>query len=297
MVDISKLKDSDFHIQFIKYIIEKDYTLYLIELVSKNDNSFAISFSERYSVLEGYHEKFKKESKSNNYPTFPPKRIFGNSEPKFLSQRLSSLQNYFENILSHKDFSKLTSVREWIAELFKKYYKPPKKESNKIESNESKGMNGGKNNIEREKTITNEIPSKVNNSNTNEGSRTMAPNKNTNKQDYYQEVMNKYSKVVDNYTKQFVDLNEETHQTIQGEEERSKEKKYNAVINSGKIKTSLFSIPLGNDSNFELLGGIEDEIADEVEKGLDMKIYDFSKNLDLKIANLVNSEGIVSSII
>ncbi len=58
----SKINESSFHIQFVKYTLEKSVALYTIDIISKEDASFSVNFKERYSILELFHDKFKKEA-------------------------------------------------------------------------------------------------------------------------------------------------------------------------------------------------------------------------------------------
>lgn len=279
MVDYQKLSVSNFHIQFTKYIFEKDHVLYNIELICKDDTNVFISFTERYSTLETLHEKFKKEAKSNNYPSFPPKKYFGNTEPKFLSQRLNSLQSYFTNILSHKEFSKLKSVKEWIVELFKKYYSKPKDSSSNTKSEQQEVKpkenlnNGGNDKVSKkvEQTVV--------------------------KKNNLQEILNKCSEIVDKYSRQIIDLTEEVHQTnLDPEDEKSKEKKYQQIVSSTVILNNLFELPKGNDNNFQALG--EDYVdLTERKKKLKLKLALFNERLSTKIDSELVMEGIVSPIL
>lgn len=276
MVDYNKIANLNFHIQFTKYIHEKDHVLYLIELVCKEDNNLEIKFTERYSTLETNHEKFKKEAKSNNYPTFPPKKFFGNTEPKFLSQRLNSLQSYFSNIVSHKEFSKLKSVKEWIIELFKKHYKP-------ITSPNSKnGDNGGN---------SNSIPP------SNLTKADIEEKEQLKKKNNAQEILSKCSEIVDRISAQFIDLNDELHQNIQDtEDEKNKEKKYSQVINNSNINSSLFCLPKGDNSNFDLLG-VDNIDINHFDDLLNEKLSNARNLINVEIKEILNVENIIRPIL
>lgn len=310
MVDSNKILNSDYYIRFIKYFLEKDHVLYNVEIVCKNDASYSVTYNDRYSNLEKFHQIFKKAAKSHNYPTFPEKKYFGNTEPKFLSQRLSSLQNYFENILSHKEFSKLKSVKDWIYDLFIKYYKP-QTVVDQNQNNSSKN-NKGNGNIENNNNVSfnnNNKNNKLNDNNKNQknnGNDTNNNQKNNEINDYQKreqkkeedkkEMMKKCSEIVDKFTRQFIDLHEEVIQPIQDEEEKLKEKKYHQIILSSKIESNLFKIPKGCDENFELLGNQNNNgEMEKCYKNLDGKIQkmaDLMKSQiseDLKIDNIISS--------
>ena len=240
-VDFNKISNNNFYIQFVRWKEESEAVMYYIELICKDDNNYCVNFKERYSELEKVHQKFKKESKSSNLPTFPGKQMFGNTDPKFLNQRLDSLQIYFRTILGDKDLCKLKCVKDWIYNLFKNYYKPPEPV---IKSEQERGVS----------PVVN-VPQVHKNN--------------------IQEVMKQCNQIVDNYSKQFIDLNEEAQQnTLDPEEERVKEAKYSQVLNTIK-QGKFFDLPKGNDKNYDLLG-LEEKIEVKQERS---KLHDKLKNV------------------
>jgi hypothetical protein len=92
---------------------------------------------ERFSSLKNLHENFKKEANSINFPKFPPKKFFGSTDEKFLNQRQTALEHYFNTILGSKEFSNIPSLKKWVDEMIKKYNRSS--------------------NIEKGKTFTNQI--------------------------------------------------------------------------------------------------------------------------------------------
>lgn len=241
-VDFNRIVNSNFHIQFLKHYFKDNAVYYQILLFSKEDSTLSIEFADRYSEMDKLHDSFKEDSKSKNYPNFPEKKIFGNTEEKFLNKRLSSLQSYFSNILTHKEFSKLKSVKNWIYELFKKYYKPqvtsktnPTSEpTGKVEVQQTKTTDKSK----LDSSTVNEVDLKVKN---------------------MKEIITKCSNVIEKYSKLFIDLSEETHIQI-GDDDISKEKKYLEITKTIKISSRLFSLPKGDNSNFECLGMEEPQV-------------------------------------
>ena len=128
----NKLFSGTFDIQFLNHYFVGDKVYYKILLFSKDDDNLKVEFAERYSELRDLHDKFKKEVKNKkNYPEFPPKKLIGNSDEKFLSQRQSSLQSYFRTVLENKEFSQVKSIRMWICEVFKKNFKMASTNNNK----------------------------------------------------------------------------------------------------------------------------------------------------------------------
>lgn len=242
-VDYNRIVNYTFHIQFLKHYFKDNAVYYQILLFSKEDSTLSIEFADRYSEMDKWHATFKEDSKSKNYPNFPEKKIFGNTEEKFLNKRLSSLQSYFSNILTHKEFSKLKSVKNWIYELFKKYYKP------QVLSN--------KTNQSAEPIVKNEIQQTRQNDKSKIEVSGLVQEDSTGKN--MKEIILKCSNVIEKYSKLFIDLSEE-HIQIGDDDNISKEKKYLEVTKSIKINSRLFNLPKGDNSNFECLGMEEPQV-------------------------------------
>lgn len=255
-----------FHIQFQKHFMDGDHVMYHILLFSKEDSNKSIEFSDRYSSLLDLHNKFSKESNSKNYPKFPPKKYLGSKEEKFLNQRLSALQSYFSNILSHKEFSQLKSVRAWIADLMRKYYKSEKKqdqvkpkdekEVKKVQMTSSEKENGGQ----------------------------------------MKDMLSQFDEIVKRYSKQFIDLTPEMNGNLDSEEFHAKEKKYNEVLSKFEFNSQLFDIPKGNDNNFQCLGLDESEV-DNYKKFMNEKLKDMAESISFKIAEGFNTEKLIINVI
>lgn len=272
----TKIYESTFHIQFVKYTLEKGVALYTIDIISKEDASFSVNFKERYSVLEIFHDKFKKEaSKIGNCPSFPEKKMFGNTDPEFLSKRLNSLQSYFSTILKSKEFSNLKVVKEWIYEIFKVHYKHV--EEKKIEVNTEKV------NVEVKKPI-------VNSQNTQDKEKPIL-NTLEEKKKRYDFTMIKCNEIADQFSDKFINLHEDNQ--IQIEEEEKREKKYELAPKL--IKTKLFDLPKGNDGNFDLLG-MEDSGLCESKKFISEKLDEWYSKIEQKIVTDLNASNIIIKI-
>lgn len=77
-----------------------DHFDYIIE-VSNLVNGEIWKFQRRYSVLREIHEQFK--SAFGVTLKFPPKKMFGNKNPKFLEQRRADLEGFFVSITKMKE--------------------------------------------------------------------------------------------------------------------------------------------------------------------------------------------------
>lgn len=131
------METKQYKIIFKKFEVINGHVEYTINLSCENDLTINFDFKDRYSKLKDLHDSFKKEADSMNFPKFPPKKLWGNLEEKFLSQRRIQLQHYFNTILGSKDFYNLKSLNNWINELMSTYHKPlpnknEKKSSDKI---------------------------------------------------------------------------------------------------------------------------------------------------------------------
>lgn len=115
-----------YRIIFKNFEILSGHVEYIINLICEKDSSINVEFKERYSNLKDLHESLKKEANSINFPKFPPKKLFGNLDEKFLNERKIKLQHYFNTILGSKDFSQLKTLNKWIETLIKKYNKTNK---------------------------------------------------------------------------------------------------------------------------------------------------------------------------
>ncbi len=113
-------KPKNYRLKFVKYI-KRDHVDYLIRLICLEDDKINLEFLERYSVFKDLHESFRKEANSINFPKFPPKKIWWNTEEKFLNQRQTALEHYFNTILGSKEFNNLPSIKKWIEGLITKY--------------------------------------------------------------------------------------------------------------------------------------------------------------------------------
>jgi hypothetical protein len=110
----------NYRLYFINYKKKGDHVQYLVRLNCLEDSSLNVEFFERYSSLKDLHEEMRNETNSVNFPKYPPKKFF-NMDGKFLNQRQTALQHYFNTILGSKEFSQLPSLKEWVSGLIRKY--------------------------------------------------------------------------------------------------------------------------------------------------------------------------------
>lgn len=79
-------------IKIKEYILVGEHIEYVIE-VSIKETGESWKFQRRYSELRDFHKQFK--ALDSRIPEFPPKKIFGSKNPRFLMQRKTDLEIYF----------------------------------------------------------------------------------------------------------------------------------------------------------------------------------------------------------
>jgi hypothetical protein len=114
-------RDKNYKLYFINYKKRADHVDYIIRLNCLEDSRLFAEFSERYSTLKDLHDALKKETNSSNFPKFPPKKFFGNTDEKFLNKRQTDLQHYFNDILSSREFRQLPSLKAWLDNIINRY--------------------------------------------------------------------------------------------------------------------------------------------------------------------------------
>ncbi len=85
------------------------------ELTFENESegrSFKIL--KRYSELKNLNDILRKETPSNSFPKFPPKKFFGSSNEEFIIKRQQELNSYFISLSN--EFSQLPSLIKFIEE-------------------------------------------------------------------------------------------------------------------------------------------------------------------------------------
>lgn len=90
--------------QFVKHEMIDNHASYLIKVVAPGNIIFHIR--DRYSSMRNFQSLFKKQfnlKTYNGFPNFPPKKAFGNTSNEFLNNRMTSLQNFFNNFFGLKE--------------------------------------------------------------------------------------------------------------------------------------------------------------------------------------------------
>lgn len=96
----------NFSIQFKSYQQTSDYFTYEIEV--KNESETWV-FHRRYSNLRLFYSQLPPI-----LLIFPPKKYFGNKNPKFLDQRQKDLDQFFKNLLKIPNILEFPAVKSFL---------------------------------------------------------------------------------------------------------------------------------------------------------------------------------------
>jgi hypothetical protein len=289
-----------YRIQFLQYLKLGNHIEYKIRLICIEDISNYVDFQERYKNLKKLHDIFKKEAKSTNFPKFPPKKFFGNQEEKFLNQRQTSLQHYFNSV--QKNYNKLSSLKRWINQILIKNGKRPIKhqikenekivllnENDRISSPQIKTKNSLHQNI---------TYSTVNTTNPFRSTTNLIESRKTESKT---ELIKDYQEIIEKFSRNFLDLGAENLCLPDNEELYRREKKYKKCFlkescfkKSEIVSSKLLKLPEGSDENFSILG--KNENFTEKELIISNELQNLEKNISCTIPHEYIIESLIVSI-
>ncbi|OMJ88913.1 hypothetical protein SteCoe_9017 [Stentor coeruleus] len=93
------------------YEVKGEHIEYIIEVLDKLTGE-SWKFFRRYSTLRDIHKQLK--SLDNKVPEFPPKKIFGSKNPRFLAQRKGELDVYFTEIVKLSSLMQNTFTKDFL---------------------------------------------------------------------------------------------------------------------------------------------------------------------------------------
>lgn len=264
------MESKRYKIRIIGHIKRKDNHVEYEGIIEGLTDKKEFSFLERYSNLKTLNDQLRKETQSNNFPKFPPKKFFGSEDEKFLTKREQELNKYFEIISEKEEFSKLPSLLAFIEE---------KKNSShqKTKQTSTKQLPIGFHSKKSEKSFS-EI-------------KRLSPEE-------MKKLNKECEKVVKEYHNKFVDLDYEIPQDFK----ESYEEKFKKVIEEENImkerkfkeSITLSELGEGNDINFEEIGKSEERIK-KVEDTIREKIEKMGKEYN-EISEIYNTNGILIKI-
>jgi hypothetical protein len=246
-----------YKIKIIGHTKIDNHTEYIIS-IEKNGTKF--SFSERYKNLKALDDLMRKYTNNNGFPKFPPKKFFGSEDEKFIIKRQNEINNYFEVISNHPEFSSLPPLLKFIEE------KKEKAEISKKDETKNASITQPKKELE------------------------IKPEKEMKKS--LKKSDDDYNKIMNDYISQFYDMN-----SYYDKDMISDNKGYVKFFNNNKLMNgndNNKSIEPGNESNFVLISK-SDTGADELEKEIREKIEKMA-SLNKTLDNNYDTKEIIVSI-
>jgi hypothetical protein len=246
-----------YKIKIIGHTKIDNHTEYIIS-IEKNGAKF--SFLERYKNLKALDDLMRKYTNNNGFPKFPPKKFFGSEDEKFIIKRQNEINNYFEVISNHPEFSSLPPLLKFIEE------KKEKAEISKKDETKNASITQPKKELE------------------------IKPEKEMKKS--LKKSDDDYNKIMNDYISQFYDMN-----SYYDKDMISDNKGYVKFFNNNKLMNgneNNKSIEPGNESNFVLISK-SDTGADELEKEIREKIEKMA-SLNKTLGNNYDTKEIIVSI-
>ena len=246
-----------YKIKIIGHTKIDNHTEYIIS-IEKNGTKF--SFSERYKNLKALDDLMRKYTNNNGFPKFPPKKFFGSEDEKFIIKRQNEINNYFEVISNHPEFSSLPPLLKFIEE------KKEKAEISKKDETKNASITQPKKEVE------------------------IKPEKEMKKS--LKKSDDDYNKIMNDYISQFYDMN-----SYYDKDMISDNKGYVKFFNNNKLMNgneNNKSIEPGNESNFVLISK-SNTGADELEKEIREKIEKMT-SLNKTLGNNYDTKEIIVSI-
>jgi len=268
-------KETNYRLQFVKHTKSGDHVEYVIRLICLEDSNISVEFLDRYSNLKKIHDVLKNEANSINFPKYPPKKFFGSTDEKFLNQRQTALNAYFNTILGSREFSKLPSLKKWILDLIKKYNKQKSPEHGAI-VDESK---------QKPKQEEGNVISTIKGGAGIKTDPVQGPKPGAGGISFLGgNEIQRCKEVVDKVSKDFIDLGATPQYEDENEEDRVGSY-HNIIANNNvwNISTSrFFNTIQGDNKNFEYMGFEEPRVS-QLENSMYSKIKSVSKHIVMEI--------------
>ena len=273
------MEKEKYKVQVVNHVKVENHVEYLISIIGISTNS-KILFPEKFINLRNLYELLKKESKSKNFPQFPPNKLFGYEEENFVIQRTKDLNKFFEEINDNQNYCNLPSFKKFISLNIKK-----KKANIKIPKNPE--INENKYNITNQKAK--DIAKLFNNDfyKGNEQNHQRLSRKE------FDKIESEVEQIGIKFGTKFIKIDYDIEMKNNN---KKTEKKYNNICKFDKTDNitnqNILDNNCGNDNNFELIGKNNDSNNIKIEKNINSYI---KKNLEKfkNLANLVDSNNLL----
>lgn len=245
------MENENFTIKVISHVKVENHVEYFVNINNKSLNA-GIYFTEKFTNLRNLYDLMKKESKIKKFPSFPPNKLFGYEEEKFVIQRAKDLDIFFQEINKNPNYNKLPSFIQYA----KSKFKQKNIKHNNLNVNETKEIKLFIPNerIERRAKLFN-----------NKFLRLPIKQLTNDEYDYIQK---ENEKIVKKIEEKFINLDYDINISIN----KKNEIKYQKIFNDtfvDKNNINKYSIDNYNDKNFDLIGKNDDNII-KIEKNMDL---------------------------
>lgn len=236
------------------------------------NDSMTINTIKRFSELKALNDILKKESTSNNFPKFPPKKFFTNEE--FIKKRQQELNAYFNIMCSTPEFSKLPSLVKFVKDC-------------------AKAQGDNKKLLEQ----TPDVATALDYTKT-ETKSMITPYRQRFKPNYEYKMQNinemeqkdaEFKNIVNNFKTKFVDIDFQVKKNIseKGEKKYKQIMEENNMLNNGNNNEK---VDQGNDDNYNLINNNCNNI-NEIEKEIEHKLEEMVKR-GKEISMIYNFNGL-----
>ena len=231
----------------------------IYELSIQFDDDISFTVQKRYSELKTMHDSLRRETNSNSFPKFPPKKFFGVQNEDFINKRQQELNLFFEGICSSKEFMELPTFKKFI-DSFAKNIKDKKMNA---EKKEKKNTNILKKKMS-DKTKLNPIVEKL------------KPEKQENKrltQDEIKKMESEFDSIINDLNKKYIPIDFQVELNPKQKNEDEYIKIINEDNNLGNKEIKEEGIEPGTDDNFNLVSETNESV-DGIEKEISQKMQD-----------------------
>ncbi len=92
------MEKKTYKVKFFKYEISHGHTEYSVKVVTSTGNETFV-IRDRYRSMREYWRNMVSDYGKSVPSTFPPKKWFGNKDPKFIEHRMEELEHFFNTLL------------------------------------------------------------------------------------------------------------------------------------------------------------------------------------------------------
>lgn len=103
--------NKEYRISFVGNVMKDVHVEYEMKIVDNKDNAWTLR--KRYRELRDFHEQLKLIY-SNILTSFPPKRLFGNTDAKFIESRQRELEKYMQNVMNIQNVTSHDFVKNFL---------------------------------------------------------------------------------------------------------------------------------------------------------------------------------------